>query len=171
MGPAMPLPLIVSREHDESDAAPPVRKLPSLPARLDAKADFPLIVFREQEPFDAALDVSFERVVPEPEHAGLVADPIHDGGAEIVQPEHLNLEEHAATKQRFCRIEMREDDAGIGELVVGERDSRAREAIVALLVDGDDRLGMVVMPAVLAGHVLFDRVEVDAGGRRRRVEP
>lgn len=82
----MPLPLVVPREHDESDAAPPVGETVLPPACLDAKADSAPVVFREQEPFDAALEVSFERVVAEPEHARFLADPIHDSGAEVVQP-------------------------------------------------------------------------------------
>src|SRR5688572_198111 len=113
MGAAMPFPLVVPREHDESDAAPPVGKLPFLPACPDAEAQYRQRVLRQQQPFPAALDVSLARVVPEAEHLRLLADVIHDGGTEVVQPEQVNVEAQASVEQRFRRIEMCADNARI----------------------------------------------------------
>src|SRR5688500_6798597 len=91
---AMPLALVVPRQHDEPEAAPPVRELAPAPACLDAKADLAALVLRQQEPLETALDVPFDRVVAEAEDARLLADAVHHGRAEVVEPEHLNLQQH-----------------------------------------------------------------------------
>ena len=144
--------------------APPIWHRSSLPARFNAKANVALFVLRQQEPFDPAFDVAFERVIAEPVDLGLVAHLVDHRGAEIVQTEHLDLKEDAPFQQRRRRIEVSHDDGGVGELVTRQRDTRAREIYVALRFPGDDCFRVVVVPPVLAGHVLFRRVEVQGRG-------
>src|SRR5688572_25604034 len=82
MRPAMPLPLVVSGEEEETHAAPPVGEIAAAPSRLDAEADLALRVPRQEEPLDPALDVPLDGVVAKAEDAGLVADAIDQRGTE-----------------------------------------------------------------------------------------
>src|SRR5688572_30153232 len=77
VGAPVPLALVVARQGDEAQTAPPVGEVATAPARLDAEPDLSRFALGQEKPFDAAFDVALQRVVAEAESLPFVADAVH----------------------------------------------------------------------------------------------
>src|SRR4051812_38825111 len=106
----MPPALVVARQEDESKAGPPVRKFAPHPPGLDVESNIAIRGLRQQEPLDTTFDVSFEGVIAEPKHHALVTYHADDGGTQVAQTPHLDLEQHRPLLQWRGGIEVCRDN-------------------------------------------------------------
>src|SRR5690606_16778013 len=168
----MPGSLIVWRNQRKTDTAPPVGELTGLPGCFNPEANVPrFVLFLQEEPLVSPFDVPFERVVSKSKN-GLVFVFLRSNSADqyagevVEKPKSLYFEQHGATEKRNVRVEMARHDRPVGELVIHDRQPATLKRAIRFRSAGSftsyDRLGVVLMPAVLERHLLGQHREIPA---------
>src|SRR5690606_31288989 len=177
----VPATLVARRQEDEPGPAPPVRKIAGSPSGTDREPDLAaLVLLRQDEPLRAPLDVTIQRVIAE----AVLGDTArrlrlhvcHDGAVQVVQPEHLHLEQHSTSEQRRFRIEVCRDDGRVRELEAAHRQPAPLERAVVHGQAGplgrEQRIRAIAVPAPLARHhvVVLHEVAPETLERAQPVE-
>src|SRR5581483_325814 len=169
---AVPGALVPAPQQVEAQAGPPVGELARAPVRLDVKGDLAgPVVLLEDEPLPAGLDVSSQRLEAEAEHAvplvSLVTDGADADGAEEVEPQRLELEEHGPVAQVRVVPPVADDDARVGESEPRDEEPCALVHAAGLrrsgLLHADGRMREDVVPSCLPPQIAFR-----SAGRQRR---